>query len=350
MLNRLRNGYIRKAAALSRAYTITRMFKKGAAILFYHGVENKIINPVVQETHLQMDLFEQQMLFLKKNHEVISIDYLNECINEGYKISPSQVLLTFDDGYKSNLYTVAPFLKALNMPFAVFISTRYIDCNEDLRLPYYYLQAAIYYTKQKIVDISSIKMKFDVMTEQMRLTVIRRLLHIIKTVPSKLVGEIVDDLIRLLPEDRWLELNALFSSDELMNWDEVKKLHDSGVVIGAHCHDHAILHSNQSDAEIEFQLQNSKYLIEKHLGTCKYFSYPNGKVNDISHSAFMGVKKNKYLLGFTTMPGEVITGKFDPFLLPRIFHQKELDSFKFALNASFFKNSDYYKQYSGILY
>ncbi len=148
---------IQKSAGLTGAYTITKKLKKGAALLFYHGVVDKIINPVVQETHMPVDQFEKQMLYLKKNFEVVSLDYLYECISKGCKIYPSQVLLTFDDGYKNNLHYVAPFLSGLNMPLTVFISTRYINSNNDLRLPYYYVQTAIYYTEQRNIDIPSIK-------------------------------------------------------------------------------------------------------------------------------------------------------------------------------------------------
>lgn len=343
MVNNYIKRCIMKSAALSGVYNITKKLKKGATLFFYHGVVKKIINPVVQETHIQMDQFEKQMLYLKKNCEVISLDYLYECITKGYKIYNSQVLLTFDDGYKNNLYDVAPFLKMLNMPLTVFVSTRYINSSDDLRLPYYYLRAAIFYTEKKSMYIPSIKMNIDISSKEKRISVIKNISEILKTVPQKTVNQIVDDLIKLLSHDRWSELNNLFSSDEIMNWDEVKKLHDSGVTIGAHCHDHAILHSNQSKAEIDYQLITSKDLIEKHLGECKYFSYPNGRMSDITLDSIMSVKSNKYLLGFTTVPGEIENDEMNRFVLPRIFPRKDLDGFKFILNTCFRYNSNYYK-------
>ncbi len=338
--------YVIKGAALSGAYKFVKKFKKGATVLFYHGVVDNIINSVVQETHLPLAAFEKQIRYLKKNFEVISLDYLYECISKGYKFDPSQIVLTFDDGYKNNFHIVAPLLRTFSMPFTVFVSTRHIDHSDGLRLPYYYVQAAIFYTEQKSMDVPSIKKSFDISNQQMRISVINKVLETIKIIPQKLVSQIVEDIIRLLPDDRWLELNSLYSSDEMMSWDEVRKLHDSGVRIGSHCHDHAILHSKQSEDEIDYQLRTSKDLIEKYLGECRYFAYPNGRMSDISSHALMSVKKSKYLLGFTTVSGEIVKDKFNPLLLPRIYPRREMDSFEFALNTSFCKNYDYYKQLS----
>ena len=228
------------------------------------------------------------------------------------------------------------------MPFAVFISTKYIGHSEGLRLSYYYVQAAIFYTEHKSINLPSIRKSFEISNEQTRIPVINKVLEIIKTVPQKLVDQIIEDIIRLLPNDRWLELNSIFSSFEMMSWDEVKKLHDSGVIIGSHCHDHAVLHSRQSEEEIDFQLKTSKDLIEKHLGACRYFAYPNGRKTDISRPSLMGVKRNKYFLGLTTVPGEV-EHSVNQFIIPRIFPRNDIDNFKYALNTNFRNKSNYYK-------
>ncbi len=342
MGNKYLKKYIQKSAALLGVGYIAKRLRKGAAVLFYHGVEKTIIDTAVQETHIQLDEFEKQMLYLKKNYEIISLDYLDECISQGYKIYPSQIVLTFDDGYKNNFYNVAPLLGMLNMPFTIFISTRFINSVDDVRLPYYYIRTAICYAGQKYIEIPSIKRKYDISTQQKRISVLNTVLEIIKTVPQKPVSQIINDVIKILPGERWLELNSLFCSDELMNWDEVKKLHDSGVTIGSHCHDHVILHSGQSDDEIDGQLKNSKDLIEKYLGECRYFTYPNGRIKDISRYALLSVKKNKYHLGFTTVPGEV-ENRVNPFIIPRLFPNNDMVSFKYILNTAFRHNRSYNK-------
>lgn len=333
--------YILNAFELVDIYSVTRKIKEGATILFYHGVEIGIVNPIVQNSHLSLNLFEKQINYLRKNYEIVSLDYLYECIANGQKLSSSQVLITFDDGYKSNVNIVMPLLKSHNIPFTVFICTDHI--NSGARLPYYYLQTAIYYTESNSIEIPSIKRGFDISSREKRISVINTMLNIIKSAPQERVSMITGDLIKLLSNERWEELDALFSSEALMNWHEVKLLHDSGVVIGSHCHDHAILHSDQSNYETDFQLHESRYLVEKHLGECKYFAYPNGRMQDISNYSVESVKNNNYLLGFTTVPGEVMNNKMNRYILPRIFPGKDMQQFKFAVDTSFRKNRNYYK-------
>lgn len=348
----IKNGII-KGSSLPGVDNIIRKLKKGATVLFYHGVVDRIINSTVQETHISLAAFERHMNYVKKNYEVITIDYLYECITNGNNVDSSQVVLTFDDGYKNNYQIVAPLLRSLDMPFSVFISTRHINNSGDFRLPYYYVQTAISYTEDNSVDLQSIGRSFDIRNKELRISVIKKVLEILKTTPQNLADRIVEDIIRLLPDDRWSELNDLFSSDKLMSWGEVKELHESGVTVGSHCHDHAILHSKQSKDEIDTQLRTSKDLIEKYLGVCRYFAYPNGRMSDISLHALESVMRNKYLLGFTTVTGEIVKGKCHPLLLPRVFPRIEIDSFKYALNTSFSNNGKYYegvKDYSDRAY
>lgn len=315
-----------------------RRYKKGCTIFFYHGVENKLVDPLLQEVHLPFSQFEKQVKYLMKNYKIISLDYLYDCIINGYKIDPSHVLLTFDDGYKNNIDVVEPFLRSMNTPFSVFISTRHIDTGK--RFPTYYLRAAILYTEKEYISVPSINKYLDISSQDKRWLAISNMAAVLKSVPQQTVDLMVSDLVKLLPDDRWVEMNNLFMSDEPMNWDDIKKLHKSGVIIGSHCHDHAILHDHQSGSEINYQLKTSKELIEKHLGECKYFAYPNGSMKKISLEAMLGVKENRYLLGFSIVPGEIET-PVNTFLLPRILAVTDFDEFKFHLSSCSFYNKKY---------
>ncbi|MHA1381798.1 MAG: polysaccharide deacetylase family protein [Candidatus Helarchaeota archaeon] len=320
-----------KYASFTGAYNIIKRFKKGAVALNYHGIEYNIIDPRVQKLHMLFSQFERQIEYLRKNFEIITLDYLYECLTNGYKISPSYILLTFDDGYKNIVKIVAPFLRSLNIPFAVFINTHQIT--EKLRLPTYYLRAALFYSNKKFIDIPNIKKKIDISSLEKLKLAENYLEKLLKRSTQKKVKSIINDIINLIPLNRWFELNDVFHSDELMNWDDIKKLHNLGVTIGSHCHDHFILHSNQNQKDINYQLTISKKLIEKNLGDCKYIAYPNGEKDNITFDSLNIVKRN-YLLGFTACPGE-IKNKSNPFALPRIGITKDLEYFKFKIWTSF---------------
>jgi peptidoglycan/xylan/chitin deacetylase (PgdA/CDA1 family) len=339
MIKRARN-YIFKAIQISGIAPLVKTQKKGAVALLYHGVEKHIVDPRVQILHIPFKRFEKQIEHLRRHFEIISLNYLYDCMENSYKIDPSQILLTFDDGYKNNLNIVAPFLSAYNIPFAVFISTRHI--HEGKRFATYYLRTAIFWTEQKSIDIPTLDANFDISTEKKKVHAQNIISERLKSEPQNVVALIVEDLIRSIPNDRWLEINSKFASDEPMNWSEVRQLHSLGVTIGSHCHDHAILHSRQSYTEIAGQLKTSKDLIEKNLGECKYFVYPNGEKDDIAFDALMSVKENEYLLGFTTVEGEIEKNS-NRYLLPRISPPINLDHFKFSLNTCFRHNHNYKK-------
>ena len=162
-----------------------------------------------------------------------------------------------------------------------------------------------------------------------------------------MVDKIVQDLIRSMPEDRWAEINERFSSDQPMNWDEVKELGQRGVTIGSHCHDHLILHDKQCIDEIDRQLRTSKELLEEHVGDCRYIAYPNGGMNDLSREAINRVRRY-YSSGFTTVAGE-IEADTNRYILPRICGDTtEMSRFQFMLDTRF-RHSKRYRSWSSSL-
>jgi hypothetical protein len=146
----------------------------------------------------------------------------------------------------------------------------------------------------------------------------------------------------LIDEKRWEEINEYFLSDEPMNWSEIEELNKMGAIIGSHCHDHTILHKNQSIKEVLSQLEESYKLIDKYINKCQYIAYPNGERDDISPEILIKVRESQYLLGFTTVRGEIYD-KINPYLLPRIAPATDLNRFKFDLDTRFRFNRSYQK-------
>jgi len=331
-MKKIINDSIFKAASITGINNIIKKLKVGATALIYHGVETKIIDARIQELHLPFKEFEKQINYLRKNFEIISLDYLYDCLSNGHKIDPFQVVITFDDGYKNIINIVEPYLRSLNIPFSVFICTNHID--KGSRFPTYYLRSAILYTDQRYINILSINKTFDISTPKKRIYAKNIIENYLKTCPQNVVNLIVKDLIELIPQNRWTEINDIFSSDEPMNWKDIEKLHYSGITIGSHCHDHCILHPNQKREEVDYQLKTSKDIIEEHLGECKYVAYPDGGRGNFSFDALKKVKKYKYYLGFTAVKGEICQSS-NPFILPRLGISFDFNHFKFNINSSF---------------
>jgi peptidoglycan/xylan/chitin deacetylase (PgdA/CDA1 family) len=322
-----------------RRRLLRTLFRNGPVVLFYHGVEERIRDPRVQSVHLPFSVFEQHISYLRKHFEIISLGDLLESFTQGYSLEPNQIVLTFDDGYKNNLTVVSPFLTSLNVPFSVFVSTRHIS--ERLRFPTYYVRAALYHCKQKTIRIFD--KIIDISTDAKRTAALTSILGNVKRLPHDKVEKMLDEIISILPKDQWSELDALYSSDEPMNWIDVRKLHDKGADVGSHSHDHFIFHDNQSKQEIDHQLMTSKKLISENIGGCDFIAYPNGSKRDIFPGALARVIESKYLLGFTTIPGE-ISPELNPYLLPRIGASLfNMQHFKLRIHTCFRHNKKYYQ-------
>jgi peptidoglycan/xylan/chitin deacetylase (PgdA/CDA1 family) len=307
-------------------------------VLFYHGVEEIIVDTEVQRVHIALPLFERQIAFLRRHREVISLDDLNEGFQKGYRLDPRQVVLTFDDGYKNNLRLVAPLLRSWNLPFTIFVSTRHISGSR--RFPMYYLRAAILYTKRTQIHFRSIQASFDLGTWKTRLSAATTVTEIAKKVPLEVVNALIVECLEQLPSERWTELNVSFMSEEPMDWKDVRAVSSMGATIGSHCHDHCILHDKLTDEMVCWQLSESKNAIERNVGECRYFAYPNGTPSDISDYAHRAVESAQYHMAFSAIPGEM-TWDVDRFLAPRLSAALEYEEFCYVLNRSSKQNQFY---------
>ena len=287
-------------------------------ILFFHGVDTGITDPRVQMLHMPRDRFVRLMTSLRRHHSVIGVDELADCLESGSPPPRNAVVLTFDDGYLNNLTVAAPIMQSLGLPWSVYVSTRHID--ESLRFPSYIARAALYYTEKTEASLPGFSEKLSLRTEADRDAAYGGVSFLLKTSPLVGVEKLCVELQSLMPEDRWQELNHRFSSDQVMNWDQVRQLSQAGARIGAHCHDHAILHQAQGEGEVRRQVTLSQSLIARHVGECRHFVFPNGKPNDICPAALDAVRQAGFRTGMTTVPG-FVTPSAAPLLLPRFSFQ-----------------------------
>ena len=113
------------AKNISNLYGLTNTFIKhhpDHRILMYHSVGDKVIFDPSNIYSIDENIFKQQMecILNKYSNNVVglSTDMLQ---NEN-----NSVAITFDDGYKDNLYVASPILEELKLPYTVFVSTEYI--------------------------------------------------------------------------------------------------------------------------------------------------------------------------------------------------------------------------------
>lgn len=280
-------------------------------VLFYHGVAN-VENDFIQGLHIRPDAFRQQLAYLQKHYEVISLDdYYTRWRNATF--TGRETVLTFDDGYRNNLDILAPILREYSLPFTVFISTHHIDTGQRFST---FIGRAVFMDKSlSSVRIPCIEFDARLTTDRQRKQLFKEISWKIKHSDIKTVQLITEQLTGNLPKNSYQALCDRYPSDALMNWDEVRQLQkEYNCTIGSHCLDHFICGTFQDEPEIKRQITESKAVIEQQLNTpCFYLAYPNG---DSCPFAEQAAEQAGYRMAFTTQ-NQRVEKVPTPFALPR---------------------------------
>lgn len=256
-------------------------------ILMYHGIslsKNNLFN----SRHTYIKDFENQLIYLKKHTNIISIkDYFKENFNPE-KIN---VAITFDDGYLNNLTFALPLLEKHKVP-ASFYST----CLFQEENPYVwadFLQITSYYGKEKMFfSEEEYKKKnfqyYRVSDDKPLLTIIKK-----EKVEYSFKKEIFEKLEDVFEKNK---LNHLMLW-KLMNEENLNSISKSEfVTIGSH----GYFHNNLGELDIEnalFEIKNSKHTLENIIQKeIDEIGYPDGSFNSklIIESKNIGLK---YQLG-----------------------------------------------------
>ena len=110
------------ARVVSRIFSLRPVrSKEGLRILLYHSVGSLITNNYYGIS-VGTKAFERQMNILSQTEglEFVSLD------QSQLRDRRLLVAITFDDGFKDNLYSAAPVLAELNTPFTVFITASFV--------------------------------------------------------------------------------------------------------------------------------------------------------------------------------------------------------------------------------
>jgi peptidoglycan/xylan/chitin deacetylase (PgdA/CDA1 family) len=111
--------------------------RKGLRVLLYHAVGTPIKEDKRKLFTISSELFETHMMELSQYKENKIVE-LNDTLNME---QGSGIAITFDDGYRDNLTVATPILEKYRIPFAVFITTSYVQSHlqpylieEDVRM------------------------------------------------------------------------------------------------------------------------------------------------------------------------------------------------------------------------
>lgn len=286
-----------------------------ALVITFHGVVERIDDPVIQVNHVELPVFERMLDRVRREYAVVSLDEVAAALAGGPALPPNALALTFDDGYRSVADLVDPLLQRHGLPYAVFVPPGLIDACS--RVPTYVMRAALELTTEPEVTLTG-RRPLSLGTADEREEAAGQAAKALRALSRQDADAIVAELRGLLSGAEWEEADRRFASEELMTWDEIRGLAARGATIGSHTHDHVVLHDRQPPDEVERQIVRSKEAIEEQLGTvCAHFSYPHGAPRDVSPSAVGAVAAAGYSTGLMNVGGPVRAGMVSRFL-PRM--------------------------------
>jgi len=275
--------------------------------------------------------FRRQMQLLKRSCTPIGLDEVIAACG-GSPLPPNPVLITFDDGYRSNLSSAAPILRDLGMTGVFFVATDYVD---QRRL--YWWEALVYLSKQarrrrvtltyptpRVVDL-------DVPGTQGALTRVVKGTHGLDV--DRFVGEFA-----AATETPWTRAIERELCDQLiMTWDDVRAMRDLGMEIGSHTASHRVLQT-VPDEQLAHELTGSRAVLERELRqSVRAIAYPVG--NSIAGEARLraAVTAAGYRVGFSNASGvNLLTGmpRLDRFDVSRVATDRALSDAMFLAQVA----------------
>lgn len=293
-------------------FDILRRFQKNRVlILMYHRFSNK-----EEPFKIPQKVFENQILFLKKKYNFISLKYYSEVLNEKKADLPiNPIILTIDDGYEDNYRFAYPILKKYSIPATIFITTDFINDRSWL-----WFDKLKYILKKTVhtefeFSLGPETKKFFLNPSDSRRNTQLELFNYCK----KISHSETDILLNQLAKKIDVNIPEKSVSDFYpLTWDQIKKMRQNGIEFGSHTCSHPIL-SNLKDKELKKELFNSKKEMEFELGSeISSFCYPVGKSEDIGERVIQIVKETGYSCAVTAVPGLNGIRDIDKFLLKRI--------------------------------
>jgi peptidoglycan/xylan/chitin deacetylase (PgdA/CDA1 family) len=261
-------------------------------VLTYHQVESSAD-------------FMEQMDYLAVRYQVVSMAQVIEAVLGGEPLPPRSILITFDDAYRNFTECAWPVLKQFDFPVTMFVPTGFPD-QADQVFWWDRLNFAFNNTTRRD-SIQTPVGELSLATEQQRHQAFLRLKNKMRSMPHSELLAWTYQLCR--------ELDTHRPESEVLSWDELRRLAEEGVTLGAHSQSHAFM-DQLTRREVETEAKGSLKDLEREIGpTLPIFAYPSGRFGE---DTVQVLRQAGFVLAFTTIRGVNDLHNADPLRLRRI--------------------------------
>jgi len=214
------------------------------------------------------DVFDEQLKYFSDNFTSISLSEYNLTRHQIENNNKNYVTLTFDDGYADNLEVAYPIIKKYNLHCAIFICTKIFNDASN----YWWDSIINAFKASKIKSLNLTDLNVKCLNKNY--TDIRELLYALWSNNLYKDKLLLDEIVlRLLNGEKEPLVGHLTE-------EQIIKLYNSGIDIGAHTVNHPDL-TSLSLKEAKYEIEKSKSIMKDILGAeIKGFAYPAGFRNE----------------------------------------------------------------------
>ena len=290
-----------------------KTFNNNVYIIMYHYVRNIKKSKFPNIKGLEFSEFRKQIIYLKKNFNILSNSQFIEVLNSKKIPKKKSVLLTFDDGYRDHFEYVFPFLKKQDVP-AIFYppimcvkNKAVLDVNKIqfilekeenrdriLNLIFLYVKKILNKNPKQIgIEKINLLSRYD----DKKTILIKKLLqnHLPLPYRKKIIDKVFKDILNFNEEE--------FSKILYMNKNNIQELYKNNFSIGSHGYNHywwEKINKTEQEMEIKKSINYFKKIkvFDKNFSIC----YPYGSYNLQTLNL---LKKYKIKFALTTRVGSV---------------------------------------------
>lgn len=254
--------------------------ERSYTVLLYHGVHGSDLTLEGRNSsgkHISAARFERQMAYLAEHQAVVSMAEIAAAYRGDGELPDGAVAITFDDGFLNNYTEAWPILEALGLPATFYLATGFIGTGRMIWSDV--LEA-------NILGASGATLTLDLPEWAVRRWAIEGLdgkiaaFNEIKTICKALPNQEKDTVIDQVVAGCKAEVACDHPLYAFMSWREAKEMDTSPLVdFGAHTVDHVSL-AKVSPEVLSWQIDESVATLREHLGSCEFFSYPEGQEDD----------------------------------------------------------------------
>ena len=224
------------------------------------------------------------------------------------------LVLTFDDGYHDSYSHAFTMAKKFHVPITIFLIPGYLESGE-----YFWWGEGRRLVRRAQVEEVVLEGHTYLLarkSERMQLSdlIDFRLRHASSIAEREAFLRSVRDLLgvptTVTPEEE---------NERPVSWVEMQKMQESGLVsFGAHTMHHPVLTYLTDDAELQYEVQACRTVLEQRLGCpIRTFAYPIGRTEYIGERVLEAVRNAGYTWAVTT-EHQVATPTSDPHLVGRV--------------------------------